>query len=326
MDYPVPQYSVVAAPPAKMSGIKIALIVLGVVVGVILLLGAIGIALGVGLGVGLSRRNQDSSGNSATTTTYSILAAPTVSCTYGGSSTCGCAATKPSFLQARIYQGYTSVSNSWPWIVALYINNGAGFCGGFLVTYRHVITAAHCVYGVTPSTIVAIAGIQQLSTLSGGQARRVTSVTIAPGYDSSTTLNDLAILTLASAFTTTTTVGLCCIPSDASLPNVGDRGVIAGWGEIKGSTALSNDLQQGVIQVQSSSSCSVAITNNNRFCAGYDGTNACYGDSGSPFMISNNNSWTCAGLVSGTVSCGGNTVYTRVSAFYSLINSTINST
>lgn len=322
MNYRVPQYAV-AAPVAKSGTTKIIVIVVIIVVA-ILIIGAIAIALGVGLGVGLSKKNDDSSSGSSNNA-YSILLAPTVTCTYNGSSTCGCSATQPSFLSTRIYQGYTAVANSWPWIVLLLINNNKTLCGGFLVSYQHVVTAAHCVSGVTASTISVYAGIQQLSSLSSGQSRVVSSLTVHPSYSASDATNDIAVLTLVSAFNQTSTVGQCCLTFDTSLPSIGEHGVIAGWGETSASsTSISNNLLQGVIQVQSFSLCSTTSTSDIRFCAGYDGTNACFGDSGSPFMTSVNNSWTCTGLVSSSVKCGGNTLYTRVSAYRSFINGIIN--
>jgi len=321
MNYPVPPYGVVV--PAAKSGTNKTVVIVVIIVVVILIIGAIAIGLGVGLGVGLSKRNSDSSSGSSST--YSILSAPTVTCTYGGSSTCGCSATQPSFLSPRIYQGYAAVANSWPWIVAIFINNDQTFCGGFLVSYQHVVTAAHCVDGATASTISVYAGIQELSSLSSGQSRVVSSLTVHPSYSASALTNDIAVLTLASAFDQTSTVGQCCLTSDASLPTVGEHGVIAGWGEAStSSSTVSNNLLQGVIEVQTFSLCSTGSTSSIQFCAGYDGTNACNGDSGSPFMTSVNNSWTCTGLVSNSVKCGGNTIYTRVSAYRSFINGIIN--
>jgi len=323
MQYPVPAYGVVA-PVAKTSTTKIIVIIVSIIVVGVLILGAIGIGLGVGLGVGLSKRNDGSSNSgsgSSATTAYSILAAPTVTCTYGGSSTCGCSATQPTFATPRIYQGYNAVSNSWPWVVALYIDNGNIFCGGFLVTYQHVVTAAHCVYSQSASGITVYAGVEQLSQRSSDQSRGVSAINVNTGYSTSEVVNDIAVLTLQSAFSQTSTVGLCCLSSDSSLPSVGENAAIVGWGETSGSTSLSDTLQQAVIQIQTFSSCPSGVTSSTQICAGYDGTNACNGDSGSPLMTSVNNSWTCTGLVSNSVACGSNTVYTRVTAFSSFISS-----
>ena len=337
MLYPAPPYGVIV-PPAQSVGPKIGIAV-AICVAIILILGAIGIGLGVGLGVGLSRHSSSSSSSSSNsgsaaatataTTPYSILAAPTVTCTYGGSSTCGCSATSPSFLSPRIVQGYAAVANSWPWMVALYINNNQLFCGGFLVSYQHVVTAAHCVYGQSASGITVYAGIQKLSLrTSTGQSRGVSTITVHPSYTPSVYPYDVAVLTLQSPLTQTTTVGLCCLTSDTSLPAIGDRGVIIGWGyTVQGGPNLSDDLLQGVIEIQSdSSTCSTSSASTPSsllFCAGYSGTDSCQGDSGSPFMTSVNNSWTCTGLVDFGSGCGVNAYYVRLAAFRSFINGVV---
>jgi secreted trypsin-like serine protease len=316
MNYPAPRYGV-ARPPAKSPSTKTIVII--VIIVVILFIIVVAIGLGVGLGIGLKKHNSD------TSTSASTISAPLVTCTYGGPSTCGCSEVKPSFISTRIVNGYTAVANSWPWIVALYIDNYSRFCGGFLISYQYVVTAAHCVDGITASTIIVYAGIQQLSSLSSGQSRVVSAVTVHSDYDSTDLTNDIAVLTLVSAFNETSTVGQCCLTFDTSLPSVGQTGVIAGWGTTSESTSTpSNDLQQGVIEVQTLSSCTSASTSDVQFCAGFGDTNACFGDSGSPFMISNNNLWTCAGLVSGTTTCGSNTLYARVTAFQSFIDGVIN--
>lgn len=323
-----PVSSVAVPATAGISTKAIILIIVGVVVTGVIILGAVGIALGVGLGVGLSKKNSDSSSSSSgssssSSSSSSGLSAPSVSCTYNIAS-CGCAAVSPSFLSSKITSGYTATANSWPWIVALYINNGASFCGGFLISAEYVVTAAHCVSGITASTIQVYAGIQTLSNRASGQVRTASVVTVNPSYSSSALTADIAIVKVSSAFTLGSTVGFCCLPSDTSLPTIGQTGVIAGWGTTsQSSTTPSDNLLQGVIQVQSdSSSCSTSTTSSIRFCAGYSGIDACFGDSGGPFMISSNNAWTCAGIVSAGKGCGTNSLYTRVSAYRSFISST----
>lgn len=321
MNYPATPYGVPAAPTTGMSTTKIVVIVVSVIVGIIIILGAIGIALGVGLGIGLSKKDSDSSSSSSSSSTGStILTAPTVNCVFSSTGGCGCAATKPSFKSSRIYQGYSAVANSWPWIVALYINNNQTFCGGFLVDYQYVVTAAHCVDGITASTITVYAGIQKRSSLSSGQSRVVSAVNVNSGYSSSSSVNDIAVLTLASAFNATDTVAKCCTTSDTSLPSTGENGVVAGWGTTSSSSGLSDDLLQTVIQVKSFSTCGVSGTSDGRFCAGHEQTSPCNGDSGSPFMTSVNNLWTCTGIVSSSIKCGDATAFTRVSSFKSFID------
>ena len=44
----------------------------------------------------------------------------------------------------RVVNGWPADQGEWPWIAAL-LNNGRQFCGGSLITDRHILTAAHCV-------------------------------------------------------------------------------------------------------------------------------------------------------------------------------------
>lgn len=47
--------------------------------------------------------------------------------------------------QYRVTGGQDSGSRDWPW-VAMLMRAGEQFCGGVLITDRHVLTAAHCVH------------------------------------------------------------------------------------------------------------------------------------------------------------------------------------
>jgi secreted trypsin-like serine protease len=276
----------------------------------------VGVGLGVGLGIGLRKKS-----TSASSSENIILSAPIVNCTYINSSTCGCAATQPTFLSSRIVSGYTAVAHSWPWAVALYYNN-ALLCEGFLVTYEHVITAAHCASSLTMTSLQIYAGIDSRSSSIDKQIRNISNIEIHPNYSSTDFLNDIAILKLASPLNTTTTVGICCLPSDLSLPIQGEHAVIVGWGRTRESetSSLSDTLQQALVQIQQ---CNTNSNSDRQFCAAYGRSDSCQGDSGGPLMTNVNNLWTCTGIVSYGIGCGNGGYYTRVSYYRLFIDNVI---
>ena len=54
---------------------------------------------------------------------------------------------------SRIVAGESAIPHSWPWQVELLIKDEASGqfifkCGGTLITPFHIVTAAHCVFGV----------------------------------------------------------------------------------------------------------------------------------------------------------------------------------
>ena len=83
-----------------------------------------------------------------------------------------------------------------PWMVALTTSSGYQFCGGALVGPGLVATAAHCVYGRTPSSITVVGGKLDLRT-DGGSTSVVSKYQIAEGYSTPSRGKDIALLTLA---------------------------------------------------------------------------------------------------------------------------------
>lgn len=56
----------------------------------------------------------------------------------------GCGTTART--KTRLAGGQPADPKEWPWMVALLRRNSIQYCGGVLITDRHVLTAAHCVY------------------------------------------------------------------------------------------------------------------------------------------------------------------------------------
>lgn len=56
----------------------------------------------------------------------------------------GCGTTTK--VKIRIAGGQPADPKEWPWMAALLREGAIQYCGGVLITDRHVLTAAHCVY------------------------------------------------------------------------------------------------------------------------------------------------------------------------------------
>lgn len=84
-----------------------------------------------------------------------------------------------------------------PWQVLLEIND-QDVCGVSIIAPNWILTAAHCVEGLSPNDIRVIAGITLRSQKNNGQIRYVTQIIIHPDYDSNNFENDLALIQLSS--------------------------------------------------------------------------------------------------------------------------------
>ncbi|UJR14930.1 hypothetical protein I4U23_001912 [Adineta vaga] len=323
------------------SGLSTKTIICIVVIFVVVLftiVGVVAIALGVGLGVGLNRSDSSSSsdasqssttiGSSVTTSSTSQLTVSatttTTTTTTTPCPTCGCSSVSINSSLARIINGNNAIPHSWPWIIALY-KYGGFTCGGALISYKHVLTAAHCVYDLSPSSLTVYAGLHILSDAPTSQYRDVSSIWVHPSYTRASLDYDIAILKLSSDFIGTGTVSLACLPpANNSIPTNNEKAMAIGWGKMSISASIteSSTLQQVVLQVHNTArSCYVGSRIDQQFCAGFGETGTCSGDSGGPLMTNVNGAWTLTGVVNyGLENCDGSSGFARVSYYRSLID------
>jgi secreted trypsin-like serine protease len=150
-------------------------------------------------------------------------------------------------LQNKIIDGVPADPGQFPWQVALISREApdsdpflGAFCGGTLIAWRWILTAAHCTYkhnplltALNPDKIDVYVGSVNFA---GGQRLRVKRIVRHSGYNTDTQNNDIALLELDVEPDRT---GLELInivsASDHNLLQPGIPATVIGWGStVKG--------------------------------------------------------------------------------------------
>ena len=162
----------------------------------------------------------------APTTSKPTTTVATTASSTGGQCQCGVANKAGN----RIVGGQRTDANEYPWQVGL-INKGATtpFCGGSLISDRHVLTAAHCTAGRTASNTNVLVGEHDI-TDNEKTIVTVASITNDPKYNSNNMQHDFAILTLSQPVTLTDKVRPVCLPADLTNSFAGAKATVSGWG------------------------------------------------------------------------------------------------
>ncbi|XP_066603122.1 venom serine protease Bi-VSP-like [Prorops nasuta] len=242
----------------------------------------------------------------------------------------------------RVVGGVPAELGAWPWIAALGYRNTRNpqqpkwLCGGTLISSRHVITAAHCVYRRNDLYVVRLGDLDLASNNDGAQPIDILieKKIPHPQYNPTTIVNDVAILRLQQEVPFSRNLHPICLPVTEEMRTrslVRTFPFIAGWGAKSFNGPSSSRLLEAQIPVVDMQECKEAfksfkntVIDERVICAGFrqGGKDACQGDSGGPLMAPRGQTFYLLGVVSYGFRCaepGFPGVYSNVLSFLEFI-------
>ncbi|RKG79617.1 serine protease [Corallococcus exercitus] len=230
----------------------------------------------------------------------------------------------PAAQEQEITGGSLAARYELPHQVRLHVS-GAFTCGGTLIRAGWVVTAAHCVQGVTPASMRIYAGDLRLGAVEADeQYRAVSRKVMHPSYDGS--VHDVALLELAQPFSLSQAIQPLTLP-DAPAP-IGVTYTASGWGRTQ-TGPTSDALKRVNLSVTSTATCRDLVgssyVSGTVLCTAPRATaNVCTKDDGGPLAFNG----TLYGITSGFGSsqCDTFSVFTNVATYTPWIRSVINGT
>lgn len=159
----------------------------------------------------------------------------------------------------KIVGGQPTTIQEHPHQVSLRIR-GSHECGGSIIAATRVLTAAHCLTpNAPPSIYTVLGGTSNRTDVTNGQLRNVIRFVIHPRYSSLTTVNDIAVLQIQTAFVFGRNVRAIAIPPQGAPTADGASVTVTGWGLLQwGSSGPFPIILRGVSKpVVSNERCSV---------------------------------------------------------------------
>ena len=216
---------------------------------------------------------------------------------------------------------------------------GVKECSGALITPQAVLTAAHCVTSQDPVLTVQSVLISyhdhDLVDYFDNELTTAVAITVHPGYDFDTLLNDIALVEVDSVDHTLEGVGFVCLPDPNQSSSAYDNteAVVTGWGATEPDPNSSSEvLLGGTVSIIDHETCANQwegqenVDESTMMCNAGDGVYQCYGDRGGPITVLNEQGRVEVIGIASWGNCGQNglpSVATRVTTYVTWIESNI---
>lgn len=196
----------------------------------------------------------------------------------------GCGVATKQF--PKIAGGRPADPGEYPWMAALITRRDTtgAFCGGVLITDRHVLSAAHCSNRIKIQELFVRLGEYSFEQANETRTRdfRVAEIRQHVDFDMTTYENDIALLKLLRPSTFNSYIWPICMPPIGDNYE-GKRGVVIGWGTQFFGGPNSATLMEVAVPIWKNDDCQEKYAHEIRdtvMCAGASQVDSCQGDSG----------------------------------------------
>lgn len=232
-----------------------------------------------------------------------------------GSSHGDCGKSTGHFLSRRAINGEIMHKGQFPWIVPLFDRahnrHPKYMCGSTIISKKHVITAAHCVYEkngfIEPDRILAIPGMFNIDDFfdENAQLAEIDAIIHHEEYVHDDDLNDADIALLRFKMGLEFSEFICpvCLwDGGTDLKEiVGQEGILAGWGVREtGTSSVPTFIRTFIVDKRQCglNLLQMSLGNARVFCGDGRGATPCNGDSGSGMVLRKDNRFFLRGVVS----------------------------
>ncbi|KAL0818943.1 hypothetical protein ABMA28_008242 [Loxostege sticticalis] len=227
--------------------------------------------------------------------------------------------------QGRVTGARPANPRDWPWMASITPFGFEQYCGGALITDRHVLTAAHCTRRWKADELHVRLGEYDFRRTNDSRSYnfRVVEIRQHADFELPSYHHDIAILKLHRPAVFNTYVWPICLPP-VGMDITDQNAIVIGWGTQWYGGPHSNVLMEVSVPVWSQQKCVESFVDSifeESICAGgrEDGKDSCQGDSGGPLMYQmDSRRWVIVGVVSWGKGCGEPNhpgIYTRVEKY-----------